>query len=113
MEKMHAACRIEGKDAAAANLARLFIPELRRSQNDSVLSQEHTSGRLFRRGRMQAALKGEQDGFLALWRKLVQDARAPGPTIRKAVEVTGGVDRQCALGKFSYGSAIQVKEDRF
>lgn len=38
VEKMHVASRIQGKDAAAADLARLVIPELRRSENDSVLA---------------------------------------------------------------------------
>lgn len=38
MEEMHVARRIEGKDAAASDLARLVIPELSCSENDSVLT---------------------------------------------------------------------------
>jgi len=113
MEEVHVARRIESKDAAATDLARLVIPKLSRSENDSVLAQEHASGRLFRRGRMQAALKGEQDGLLALRVELVQHAGASCPAIRQAVQVACCVDCQRASGKLSNAATIEIEEGRF
>lgn len=62
---------------------------------------------------MQASLKCEQDGFLALRRELVQHAGAARPAIRKAVEISRCIDRQRAFGKVSHASTIEIEDGGF
>lgn len=62
---------------------------------------------------MQAALKGEQNSFLPLGRKPVDNARAASAAIRHSVEIAGCVERQGASWELSYAAAVEIEEGRF
>src|SRR5215467_14363858 len=104
---MHVSRRIEGKNATAANLTCLLVAELSRPKDVSIFVEGDATGRLLRRGRMQASLEGEQDSFLPLRREFVDDASPATTTNCNAIQVAGCIDGQCAGWKLSRVATIE------